>query len=295
MHSLPSNRVDIALVTAANMPKPDPETHLLTKQLERLGARSEIIAWDSAVDWEQVPVVVIRSTWDYYQRLHGFLAWARHVDTASRLINPYTVVHWNCHKRYMQQLAAKGVPVVPTMVVEAGTGDIGGRVLANCDWGEVVIKPAVSIGAIGALRAGAGETAATDHLKMLLADGDVLIQPFVSSVPTEGEISMVYFGGEFSHAIRKLPKSGEYRVQDHHGGTVEPHVPIAEELDAAAAALAASPAPTVYARVDLVRLDGSPAVMELELIEPALFLSHSNAGNRRFAEILKHLLEQTTG
>ena len=295
MQSLPSNRVDIALVTAANMPKPDPETHLLIRELERLGVRSEIIAWDSAVNWADIPVVVIRSTWDYYQRLPDFLSWARQVDIVSRLINPYTVVHWNCHKRYMQQLAAKGVPVVPTMVVEAGAGDISGRVLENCGWGEVVIKPAVSIGAIGALRAEAGEPAATDHLKMLLADGDVLIQPFVASVLTEGEISIIYFGGAFSHAIRKLPKSGEFRVQDHHGGTVELHVPSAEELGAAAAALAASPAPTVYARVDLVRLDGGPAVMELELIEPALFLSHSNAGKRRFAEILKHALEQTTG
>ena len=102
---------------------------------------------------------------------------------------------------------------------------------------------------------------------------------------------MVYFGGEFSHAIRKLPKSGEFRVQDHHGGTVAPHTPAAEEHSAAAAALAASPAATTYARVDLVRLDGAPVVMELELIEPVLFLSHATAGSRRFAEILRSVVE----
>ena len=149
-----------------------------------------------------------------------------------------------------------------------------------------MIKPAVSIGAIGALRAKTEDIASIRHLENLLVEGDVLVQPFVPDVSIAGEVSMIYFGGEFSHAIRKRPKPGEYRVQDHHGGTVHPHVPSIEEHDAASAALSATPRATMYARVDLVSLDNKPVVMELELIEPALFLPSSPAGTQQFAEKL---------
>ena len=125
--------------------------------------------------------------------------------------------------------------------------------------GELVIKPAVSVGAIGALRAGSSSPEAATHLAELASAGDVLVQPLARSVLDGGESSLIYFGGQFSHAIRKIPADGDYRVQEHHGGSVVRHEPTDDEFAVAAATLAAAPAATAYARVDLVDVDGSPA------------------------------------
>ena len=155
--------------------------------------------------------------------------------------------------------------------------------------GELVIKPAVSVGAIGALRLDRFPEAAA-HLAQLAAAGDVLVQPLAHSVLDGGESSLIYFGGQFSHAIRKLPAAGDYRVQEHHGGSVVPHEPTPDEFAVAAATLAAAPAATAYARVDLVDVNGSPAVMELEAIEPQLFLDRAAGAASRFATHIATLL-----
>ena len=291
MNALKTNRVDVVFITAADMPKPDPETHLIVDALKDKGVRADVISWESAMDWEKVPLVVIRTAWDYFKRLPEFLAWARHVDEVTRLFNPYTVVEWNCHKRYLQVLSQKGIPTVPTILLEQGTVMDSTQTLFDSGWNKVVIKPAISIGAIGAMHGSTSEKSLAHHLDSLISKGDVLVQPFVSSVSTSGEVSIIYFDGEFSHAIRKLPKEGEYRVQDHHGGTVHPHDPAKEEYDVCSAALDAVPKATMYARVDLVAYNGSPAIMELELIEPALFLSSSSDGTKRFVEKLCKALE----
>ena len=158
--------------------------------------------------------------------------------------------------------------------------------VAATGWGEVVVKPAVSIGAIGALRAEALDPACLEHLDRLVAEGDVMVQPFVASVAEAGEVSLVYFGGRFSHAIRKQPAPGDFRVQDMYGGTVHPHQPTAAELAVADAVLARTPAPTTYARIDLVEFDGAPALMEAELIEPELFLGATPEAAMNFARVL---------
>ena len=151
--------------------------------------------------------------------------------------------------------------------------------------GEIVIKPAVSVGAIGALRSACDSPDAAAHLAELAAAGDVLVQPLARAVLDHGESSLIYFGGEFSHAIRKIPAAGDYRVQEHHGGRVVAHTPTDDEFAVAAATLAAAPpAATAYARVDLVQVDGSAAVMELEAIEPQLFLDHDPDAAARFAD-----------
>jgi glutathione synthase/RimK-type ligase-like ATP-grasp enzyme len=189
------------------------------------------------------------------------------------------------------RFSAGGVPVVATTVVRRGTSpsDQAGVLAAHDE--ELVIKPAVSVGAIGALRAPASSAAARTHLANLLLDGDVLVQPLVLSVLVEGEVSLIYFGGEFSHAIRKIPAVGDFRVQNHHGGRVVAHAATADELEIGAAALAATPSPTTYARVDLVRVGDQPSVMELEVIEPELFLGHDPAAPVRFATQIATLLK----
>lgn len=275
----------IALVTGAEMAKPDPETHYLVAALAQLGVAADIVPWDAPVDWAAWPLVVVRTPWDYFRRLPEFLAWAERTRRLARFVNPYEVIDWNSHKQYLRGLAEAGIATVPTLWLDHGCGDARARLAAR-GWGEVVVKPAVSIGAIGALRAAALDPACLEHLDRLVAEGDVMVQPFVASVAEAGEVSLVYFGGRFSHAIRKQPAPGDFRVQDMYGGTVHPHQPTAAELAVADAVLARTPAPTTYARIDLVEFDGAPALMEAELIEPELFLGATPEAATNFARVL---------
>jgi glutathione synthase/RimK-type ligase-like ATP-grasp enzyme len=158
----------------------------------------------------------------------------------------------------------------------------------------VVIKPAVSGGAVGTERFPVTSPEAAAHVTRLAADGDVLVQPFVPGV-TEGETSLVYFDGDLSHAVRKVPAAGDYRVHDHHGGTLHPHVATAAEQEVAEQTLAAAPATTAYARIDLVAGPDGPLVMEAELIEPELFLPHDPASVHRFARVLARRSRPSTG
>jgi glutathione synthase/RimK-type ligase-like ATP-grasp enzyme len=137
---------------------------------------------------------------------------------------------------------------------------------------EIVVKPAVGINSNGTMRSAPDDPALAQHLLRLLNTGDALVQPFVPAILSTGEVSLVFLGSRYSHAVRKLPRDGDFRVQDNHGGSVQPYAPSAKEIETALAALAVAPAPTTYARVDVVDLHGTPAVMELELIEPELFL-----------------------
>lgn len=280
----------IALVTGATMAKPDPETHLLVAALAELGVDAPVIPWDVPEDWAAYPLVVVRTPWDYFRRLPEFLAWAEGASRVSTVVNPVEVIRWNSHKGYLRELPARGIATVPTLWLARGAAD-GLAQLAATAWREVVVKPAVSIGAIGALKADSRDPACLAHLAALLAEGDVLVQPFIESVAAQGEVSLIYFGGAFSHAIRKRPAAGDYRVQDMYGGTNHAYRPAADEVELASRALAATPAPTTYARVDMVRLpDGQPAVMELELIEPELFLGATPDAPRRFAQVLQRLV-----
>lgn len=279
----------IALVTGAEMAKPDPETHYLVAALAQLGVAADIVPWDAPVDWAAWPLVVVRTPWDYFRRLPEFLAWAERTRRLARFVNPYEVIDWNSHKQYLRGLAEAGIATVPTLWLDHGCGDARARLAAR-GWGEVVVKPAVSIGAIGALRAAALDPACLEHLDRLVAEGDVMVQPFVASVAEAGEVSLVYFGGRFSHAIRKQPAPGDFRVQDMYGGTVHPHQPTAAELAVADAVLARTPAPTTYARIDLVEFDGAPALMEAELIEPELFLGATAEAAMNFARVLGGML-----
>ncbi|WP_042434664.1 ATP-grasp domain-containing protein [Streptacidiphilus anmyonensis] len=286
---------DIVLLTGRTMPREVPENDLLVGELRALGVTAEIHPWDAALDWGSYGLSLVRTTWDYWDRLDEFLDWAGQVGRKTALRNPAEVITWNHHKGYLVSLAEQGVPVVPTALLARGSdraridavlaefrerhGDI-----------EIVGKPAVSAGARGALRARVDGPETAPHLESLVARGDALLQPLADSVLTRGETSLVFFGSEFSHAVRKVPAAGEYRIHEHHGGTVQEHTPTEAELAVAQAALAASPAPVAYGRVDLVELAGGPAVMELELIEPELFLPYTEGATARYAHHLAGLL-----
>lgn len=278
----------VHLLTGVDLPKPDPETHLVAEALEARGATAAIVPWHGPGSGsEEADIALVRSTWDYTGRRDEFVAWCRRTDQSTPVHNRPYVIEWNSHKRYLLELGDAGVPSMPTVVVAAGDPVTG---LPGC-WKRVVVKPAVSSGAVGAARFDASDPAALVHLRALLRTGDALVQPFAESVATAGERSLIFLGGEFSHAVNKTPAGGDYRVQESRGGAVAVHVPTAGELEVARAAVAVPDSELAYARVDLVELTGVPHVIELELIEPELFLGmHPEAPARLAEQILERLV-----
>ena len=262
----------ILLLTADRLSHEDHETASVAAALSGLGVDSLTVSWtDPAVGRSDADLALIRSTWDYTTRLPEFLSFLTGLPMP--VANAVAVVRWNCHKGYLTTLAAGGAPVVPTVVLRAGAAPE----LPDFDSTDVIVKPASSAGARGVGRFAAGSVAARDHLEALLTSGDALVQPF-QPVVADGERSLVFLGGGYSHAVRKTPAAGDFRVQEQYGGIIVPHLPSAAELDAAAAALDAVPGGAgalLYARVDLIGPASSPLVMELELIEPELFLPHA--------------------
>jgi len=263
----------LALVTARELSHPDDDRPLLDSAFAAVGITPDWVVWDDlSVAWARYDRVVVRSPWDYTAKYERFLDWVDLVGRESVLVNPAPVVRWNSHKAYLGELAERGVPVVPTVVVAAGTELDLAALLAGRGWPSAVVKPAVSVGAIGARRVEG------DSTPPLVADVDLLVQPFVPAIAA-GETSVVFAGGEPTHAVRKVPAAGDYRVQVQHGGhevaTVATPAQIAlgrRALAAMATGFAAEDEAVRYARVDCVDTDAGPLLMELELIEPSLFL-----------------------
>ena len=280
---------DVVLVTGQEMPRPDPEAGHLLEALARIGRSATVRPWGPGTDWGAASLVVIRTTWDYSMRSAEFLDWAAAVEAKTRLVNPARVIAWNSHKRYLGELAAAGVPTIPTVLVLQGASEKERREVLARFAGEVVVKPAISAGSRGALRASAHAPGLELHLGALVDEGDALVQPFVPSIAEKGESSLVFFGGDFSHAVKKHPAPHDYRVQRVYGGHVLAHEPSRAELEAAVAALGEVEGPLAYARVDLVETAAGPSVMELELIEPELFLPYARDAADRFVAALMEL------
>lgn len=270
----------------------DGETRPVVATLAAHGVTAEVHPWDADVDWGAAALVAVRTTWDYSGRLDEFLAWARDVHAATRLRNPLAVLEWNTHKRYLLDLADAGVPIVPTTLLPRGAAD--DQRAATLDRpGAVVVKPAVSAGGRDTFRGEAATLAGT--LADLVDVGDVLVQDAVASIGRDGEVSLVRLGDVWSHAVRKRPAAGEFLVHERYGGRLDDHTPTASELAVAEAALASVPGDpdAVYAaRVDLVRIDGEPVVMELELVEPELFVRRATGAADRLANALVACLDR---
>jgi glutathione synthase/RimK-type ligase-like ATP-grasp enzyme len=270
----PPRPARVALATCRAHAALDPDDQPLLAALAARGVSAEPRTWDDpAVAWERHDAVVIRSVWDYVPRRDDFVAWARAVGAVTRLHNSEALVAWNTDKRYLRALARAGVPVVPTLWLDRGQPAALAPLVAARGWGDLVVKPVVSAGAHETIRvpAAAPELAAA-HLARLQPVADMMVQPYLPAIEGQGELSLVFFAGAFSHAVRKRPRAGDFRSQPHFGAAVVAAVPDPAELVCARAALAAAPAPTLYARVDLVSgRDGEPLVMELELVEPRLF------------------------
>ena len=274
----------VAVATSSSVQDPDSPT--LLDALAREGIDAQLVAWDAPVAFEHYDLVVIRSTWDYVARPDAFLAWARSIE---RLANPYWAIEYSSDKHYLADLAARGHRVVETVFCDVGDEP---RFIA----GDVVVKPAVGAGSGGAARYRAHEhEAARRHVEALHRDGrDALIQPYVSSVDTRGERAVIVIDGEITHAMTKAAmlnveesvRTAQFRRDQMSRADLEPEVrDYAENLlgDERFGDL-------LYARVDLVATNAGWALMELELVEPNLFLTFDEAAPQRLAAAIARTL-----
>ena len=271
----------IALATSTAWPNLSPDDANLGAELAAAGFDAKPAVWsEPSIDWSAFDLVIIRSCWDYHLRCDDFLAWTKHLEKQGVAIaNTASTVKWNAHKSYLFDLERKGVRVPATLLLKKGAK------APRPEEKRLVIKPAISASAHETHLVDASHAAAV--LDRLLAQGDVIVQEFVSEVTTDGEWSLIYFDRELSHSVKKEPRRGDFRVQEEHGGSSEGGEPPASVLLLAEQALNAVDEDLLYARVDIVERPSGALLMELELIEPGLFFGKDPLAGRRFAAAVK--------
>lgn len=283
----------LVLATSTNALELSEEDFTLLDALAALGVPAKLVAWDDpSFDWVLASHVLIRTTWDYHLRLPEFLAWLDRVSANATVWNSPALIRWNGDKRYLLELEDAGVLIVDSL---AATEPIDVAVAAEAmKWNSIVIKPAVAAGAFETLvfELPEGASAAQSHFDRLLANGTVLIQPYIDGIVVEGETSLVYFDGFFSHAVKKQPKAGDFRVQIEFGGKYTVVEPTPDQLEAAERIMSALPETPLYARIDLVDVDSQPRLMELELIEPELFFLFAPEAAVEFADIVRERIAE---
>ncbi len=282
----------IALATASKFADLVADDRLLVDELAARDIRALAAIWnDPAERWVDYDAVVIRSCWDYHLAHDAFLDWiARLEATGVRVMNPPALVRWNAEKTYLRDLSAHGVTVVPTRWVERGDVEPLHAILRDQRWSEVVVKPAISASAHDTWRATASAVITSEgRFRAMVARGRVLVQPYLDVIAAEGEWSLLFYGGAYSHGVLKRPRPGDFRVQVEHGGGSEVREPDDHVIEAAGRALTEAErgrSRSLYARVDGCVIDAQFVLMELELIEPDLFLRANPAAPARLAEAL---------
>ncbi|TWD84912.1 hypothetical protein FB561_6108 [Kribbella amoyensis] len=276
----------LALATSAAHPQLHEHDLPLAEALRAAGTDPVAVVWtDPSIDWSAFDAVLLRSVWDYHTRYLEFTAWLDQLDKAGvPVLNDSALVRWNADKRYLLELRERGVAIVPSQVA---AGACLREVVAGLAGEEIVVKPTISATAYNTVRGVAGSEELSRALDDL-PDAVYLVQPFLPEIVTEGEWSLMFVGGEYTHAVIKRPAAGDYRVQDDFGGTAELVEPPAEVLAAATAALEAADSRTApaYARVDGIVTGGRFLLMELELIEPYLFLPSHPAATDALAQLV---------
>ncbi|HEY9785936.1 MAG TPA: hypothetical protein V6D17_11075 [Candidatus Obscuribacterales bacterium] len=309
--------MDYSLVTYSDLPQLDPDDVFLANELAKRGYQCQPLIWnDPHADWANAGCAVIRSTWDYHLYYDQFLSWVKRVSAVTRLVNESPLVEWNSNKKYLQDLEACGVPIVPThwlSAVEAkaeardevtqaagrtcpatkdGASNFNlGAILLQHQWSRAVIKPCIGLATFGVemiALTDEGIKSGLKHIEKLSTAGDIMIQPYIASVQTHGERALVYFKGEFSHAVRKTafqPLRPAGRAGEEAVVAERDEIELGEKaIETVVSIVGKLPN---YARVDVVRDEQQkPLVMELELVEPSLFLSMHEKAAARFADAL---------
>ena len=285
----------VAFATSDAWPTLTPDDRLAAAALIERDMDVVPALWsDPSIRWGDYEAIIIRSTWDYHLRPSEFSAWIDMLERTGCVVwNPCPLLRWNSNKRYLADLAERGVPIVPTAWIAAAAPDALRKVMDVRSWDDVVVKPVISATAYGTRRITRAEidwpaiAASTD-----VDHGELLVQPFLPEIETAGEWSLMFFGGNYSHAVRKRPTAGDFRVQSEYGGSaIAEHAP-ASVIRAAERVLAAVNGPWLYARIDGVETESGFLLMELEMLEPLLFLNRDAAAPARFADAFLALMRR---
>lgn len=276
----------VSLITYRGLPDLDPDDQLLKAALQELGCKCQALIWDDeTVDWSKAGVCLIRSTWDYNLKYEEFCRWTRTVSAETTLYNEAKLVLWNSKKTYLKNLSDAALPVIPTLFVSAQNRLPLKELLSQMGLREAVIKPVVGLASSGVLKIDCSEESLLEgdrHLAKLLENGEVMLQKYLPSVSGYGERALAFIDGKYSHCVRKSAFQ-KLAVAGAAGET--PATASEDEIEIACQILAYLKEIPLYARVDLVPDEnGKPLLIELELVEPSLFLRNCPESPRRFAE-----------
>ncbi len=271
----------------------DEENDNLHRFLTEKGLNVSFQIWDDPkVDWSRFDLVILKSPWDYFDKIDAFYTWLDKLEQIGcRVLNPISTVRWNADKRYLKDIQDKGMDIVPTIWLEKGNTFNAAEAFEKLGSEKIIVKPSVSGGAKNTFALNPTDAQAqTDTINSLLAEEAFLVQPFVEEIKTKGEWSFLFFNGEYSHTVLKTVKPGDFRVQHFFGGTIHTPEPPAALLESAHNIVDHFAQDCLYARVDGVEINGQLHLMELELIEPFLFLGMSEGALERYYEaIVEHL------
>ncbi len=259
------------------------EDKLVQKALEEEGLTVTRKDWaDSGFDWSSTNAVLFRSTWDYFDRIGKFRDWLKKIENSTKAINPISQVRWNMDKWYLKDLEEKGIPVVETLYLRRGEKQSLEEILKSSGWNDAILKPTVAGGGRHTYRINPQTVIELDStFSDLVGNEDLILQPFQTNIQLKGEVSLMVIGGEFTHAILKKAKSGDFRVQDDFGGSVHQYNASVEEIDFAERVVSTCEPEPSYARVDVMwNNENELVVSEVELIEPELwFREYPEAAN----------------
>jgi glutathione synthase/RimK-type ligase-like ATP-grasp enzyme len=284
--------VHISFVTNEAWPSLTPDDQLLADYLRNKGVLVTASIWnDKHIDWSMFDAIILRSTWDYHQKIDEFKVWLKRLEAASRpVLNPVSIVKWNLNKGYLVELhdAEKHVP--PFAFCRQNSNESLQQLFETRGFAKAVVKPAVSGGSFNTWVSDASSAIDDEpKFKAMLDTGDVIVQKFMDEIVDEGELSLMFFNKKYSHTILKRAKQGDFRVQSKFGGTVEKFEPAQEIVQYAESLLTEIKEPLLYARVDGVVSNGRFYLMELELIEPALFMEYDAKACENFYRALQAL------
>ena len=266
------------------------EDFLLQEELEKKGLKVCRKDWaDKDFQWEKTQYAIFRTTWDYFERFEEFFSWIEKTKHKTKFINSIDIINWNIDKYYLEELERKGVNIAPSIFIKKGDTKTLRQLFIETQWKEAVIKPTISGAARHTYRVNQNNiTEYEEVFQNIVKEESMIFQQFLKNIIKQGEISLVLIGGKYTHAVKKIAKNGDFRVQDDHGGRVEEYIANEIEILFAEKAIKESPFSPIYARVDIVYDNNNqPSLSELELIEPELWFRNNIQAARELANEIK--------
>lgn len=265
----------IGLLTCSKLPELMPMDKALIPKFHELGIEAIPVIWNETnVDWKSFDCLVFRNTWDYFEYPEEFNQWLDYIQMSNiPTLNSLDIIQWNIHKFYLKELQGAGVAIIPTVFIDTATKELDLSFLEEMNWNEFVIKPAVSGGSFHTERHVSGDWRdVQDRYRQLFPNQCLLVQKFESSILSSGELSMIFLDNVFSHAVIKTAQKGEFRIQTQFGGVYNPIVATDKQISVAEKIIKYIDKDLSYARIDGLIVDGEFLLMEVELIEPDLYM-----------------------